>query len=404
MYCDWTDLIVDHYDSGTFTFKVMASYNRNTRQCDSDFAESPGREFDFKVYTIKVTDGSAVDDAGNKLTFAGTDSNITIKADAAPKGKQFNKWTVVSGDVTFADSSSPVTTFQMPAGAVEVAATYVDLDHVHRGTLVPAVSATCKKEGSKAYYVCDCEKYFEDAACTKEITQDIEEWKVIAKTGHTFGGDQTCDICGYEKPADPSDSEKPDEDKENPDNPDDTDKDHVDKVDSLKVKLSAKSYIYNGKTRKPTVNVTDSNGRKVAASNYKVKYAKGCKNVGTYKVTVTFKGKYSGKKTLTFKINPKKTKVKSVKAVKRGFTVKWSKVSTKMRTKRITGYQVQYSASRKFTRPKTKKVEGYKKTDTKITGLKAKKNYYVRVRTHMKVSGKNYYSDWTEARKIKTKK
>lgn len=33
-----------------------------------------------------------------------------------------------------------------------------------------------------------------------------------------------------------------------------------------------------------------------------MKYVIGCKNVGAYKVTITFKGKYSGKKVVTFKI------------------------------------------------------------------------------------------------------
>lgn len=70
------------------------------------------------------------------------------------------------------------------------------------------------------------------------------------------------------------------------------------------VKLSTTSYTYNGKTKKPTVVVKDSKGKKISSKYYTVKYAKGRKNVGKYKVTVTFKGRYSGKKTLCFKINP----------------------------------------------------------------------------------------------------
>lgn len=71
-----------------------------------------------------------------------------------------------------------------------------------------------------------------------------------------------------------------------------------------KVSLSKTSYTYNGKVQKPTVTVKDSAGNTIASSNYTVKYASGCKNAGTYKVTVTFKGNYSGTKTLTYKINP----------------------------------------------------------------------------------------------------
>ena len=39
----------------------------------------------------------------------------------------------------------------------------------------------------KAYYTCTvCKKSFEDAACTKEIT-DLDHWKMIAATGHAYG-------------------------------------------------------------------------------------------------------------------------------------------------------------------------------------------------------------------------
>ena len=70
------------------------------------------------------------------------------------------------------------------------------------------------------------------------------------------------------------------------------------------VKLSTTAYTYNGKVKQPTVTVKDSKGNKISKSHYTVTYASGRKNVGTYKVTVKFKGNYSGTKTLTFKINP----------------------------------------------------------------------------------------------------
>ena len=72
---------------------------------------------------------------------------------------------------------------------------------------------------------------------------------------------------------------------------------------------------------------------------------------------------------------------------------------------RITGYQIQLSTSSKFTKKTTKlvTVKGYKKTSTKVTGLKAKKKYYVRIRTYMKVKGTNYYSSWSKTKIKKTK-
>ena len=52
--------------------------------------------------------------------------------------------------------------------------------HVHAGTLVAGKEATCTEDGSKAYYTCACGKFFEDEACTMEIT-DLDSWKVIRR-------------------------------------------------------------------------------------------------------------------------------------------------------------------------------------------------------------------------------
>lgn len=78
----------------------------------------------------------------------------------------------------------------------------------------------------------------------------------------------------------------------------------VSKIYKIKtVKLSTTKYKYNKKVRTPGVTVKDSAGRTLKKNtDYTVSYAKGRKKVGTYKVKVTFKGKYSGSKTLTFKI------------------------------------------------------------------------------------------------------
>lgn len=68
------------------------------------------------------------------------------------------------------------------------------------------------------------------------------------------------------------------------------------------IELSATEYTYDGKVHKPSVIVTDSNGDEIASSNYEVEYPKGCRNAGTYKITITFKGNYSGSATRSFTI------------------------------------------------------------------------------------------------------
>ncbi len=165
------------------------------------------------------------------------------------------------------------------------------------------------------------------------------------------------------------------------------------------IKLSASSYTYNGKTKTPTVKIKDKNGKPLTKNvDYKVTYASGRKKIGKYKVTVTFIGNYTGKKTLYFKINPKGTSVSKVTAAKKSL-----KVKLKKQTSQTSGYQIQYSTSKKFKSAKSLTVKGNKNTSATIKKLKAKKTYYVRVRTYKTVDGTKYYSGWSNYKTNKTK-
>lgn len=82
------------------------------------------------------------------------------------------------------------------------------------------------------------------------------------------------------------------------------------KISDCTVTLSKSSYNYDGKTKKPGVTVKTKSGKKlVKGTDYKVTYSKGRKNVGSYKVTVTGIGNYTGtiKKTFKIKISKGKT-------------------------------------------------------------------------------------------------
>ncbi|MBQ0017603.1 MAG: hypothetical protein KBS63_00120 [Clostridiales bacterium] len=167
------------------------------------------------------------------------------------------------------------------------------------------------------------------------------------------------------------------------------------------VTLSSAQYTYNGKVKTPSVTVKDAQGTVlVKNTDYTVSYSSGRKNVGAYSVKIAFKGNYAGTKTLTFKINPKKATIKKPSRSKTYVTVKWARQSSKMSTKRITGYQVQIAKNKSFTSGvKSYKVKGYKKTSKKIKKLKRKTTYYVRVRTYMG----SYYSGWSTVKAVKTK-
>ena len=164
--------------------------------------------------------------------------------------------------------------------------------------------------------------------------------------------------------------------------------------------LSATSYVYNGSAKKPTVTVKDSKGNKlVNNTDYTVTYSSGRKNVGKYTVTITLKGKYSGKLTKNFVINPKSTSISKLTPTSKGFKVTWKKQATQ-----TTGYQIQYSTSSKFTNAKTVTVTKNSTTSKTISKLTAKKKYYVRVRTYKTVSGTKYYSAWSSSKNATTKK
>lgn len=168
------------------------------------------------------------------------------------------------------------------------------------------------------------------------------------------------------------------------------------------VKLSNSTFTYNGKTIKPLVIVKDSKGKKINNSNYTVAYSKGLKNVGNYKVTIKFKGNYSGTVNKTFTIIPKSTTLTNLSSSKKKVKVKWKK-----QVSQTNGYQLQYSLNSNFKSAKLLNVTNNKVTTKLISNLKSKKKYYVRIRTYknVKVNGKStkLYSKWSKSLNVKVK-
>ena len=161
------------------------------------------------------------------------------------------------------------------------------------------------------------------------------------------------------------------------------------------VKLNRTSYTCTGKTIRPSVTVT-VNGKKIGASAYKL-YYKNNKNSGIGTVQVRGIGKYSRiNKTLTFKILPPKTLLTGLKKANRSFTASWKK------NIQATGYQIQYAADSRFIKErKTVTVGKQSAIRYKISGLKNKKTYYVRIRSYKRVGKKVLYSSWSTVKKIR---
>ena len=149
------------------------------------------------------------------------------------------------------------------------------------------------------------------------------------------------------------------------------------------ISLSATKFTYNGSVKGPGVTVKNSQGKAlIKGTDYTVKYADGRKNVGQYKVTITFKGNYSGTKTLTFYILPGKTSKITPTATTTTLKATWNKVTG------ATGYKVELlNANGKVV----KKITTTKLTYT-FSKLSAGTTYKVRVTAYTTISGKNQYS------------
>ena len=95
---------------------------------------------------------------------------------------------------------------------------------------------------------------------------------------------------------------------------------------------------------------------------------------------------------------PKSTSIKKAKGSKKAIALTWAKV------KGVKGYQIQVATDKKFKKnKKTVTIKKQKTTKTTVKKLKAKKKYYVRVRTYKTVNGKKVYSSWSKAKTVKTK-
>ena len=170
----------------------------------------------------------------------------------------------------------------------------------------------------------------------------------------------------------------------------------TDKVYKIKkVALSQTTYARTSKKNTPKVVVTDAKGNKLQKNvDYTVKYASGRKAVGTYKVVVTFKGEYSGKKTLKFKVVPPVVKNVKAKAATRSASLTWD------RNKFADTYVI-YRATTK--NGKFKKIASTNDLGYTVTGLTSGKVYYFKVIAVRKLDSGNYYSADSAIKKVTVK-
>ena len=105
----------------------------------------------------------------------------------------------------------------------------------------------------------------------------------------------------------------------------------------------------------------------------------------------------------TRKISLKTPTIYTPSRGRKKLTVKWKKVTSHLGALYVDGYQIRYSTKKSMSNAKKIKVKGYNRKSKLIKNLKAKKYYYVQVRTYAKLGGKTYYSKWSKKKKIRTK-
>ncbi len=216
--------------------------------------------------------------------------------------------------------------------------------------------ATCTTAGVKTYTCTNCKE-----TRTETIPATGHKYKTVAKaatTSENGSRTKTCTICGFAAQTE-----------------------IINRIDS--VTLKKKTVVYTGNVRQPAVTVTDSSGKTISAKYYTVKYSKGCTDIGTYKVRVTFKGIYSGKVYRNFKIVPGRVTDLDAVSKKAGTaTLSWSPV------KGAQKYVIYYSTSKNDG---YKKLAVTKKTAYNVKDLKSGKGYYFIVKSFARVNDNGYY-------------
>jgi len=166
---------------------------------------------------------------------------------------------------------------------------------------------------------------------------------------------------------------------------------NITKANLSKIKATVADMAWTGKQIKPTKFVY--NGISFANSaNATVKKYGTNKNIGKGTIQITGKGaNFTGTKTITFKILPKKNAVSKIAVGAKQMKVTWSRPNRT--AQKITKYQVQYRV--KGTAKWTIKTYAPSASSATIKSLKKGNQYQVQARSYKKVGSVIYYSAWS---------
>lgn len=250
--------------------------------------------------------------------------------------------------------------------------------------------ATCTEDGYRVYniYCADCNQWIDDRRETEKakghgfIYEEKNEWDYEEATCTENGYivyDTYCEDCG-------------------------------ERLSTKKVTQKAKGHVFSKPVFKWSNNGSNCTISVECKNCYLYAYEKGCKVKKTVKKAPTYLsdgvtecvaayklGGRTFKNTRTIKTNKlvlspvRLNELKSPKA--ETLTLKWSA------NKKAAGYQVQYSTNKTFgSGVKALNIKKNSTVSATINKLKKDTDYYVRVRSYVRQSGRTIYSKWSNVK------
>lgn len=149
---------------------------------------------------------------------------------------------------------------------------------------------------------------------------------------------------------------------------------------------------YTGKNITPLPVIKDGKNVLENGKDYTLSYNKN-KNIGSAGIKITGIGNYTGTKIIKFNIVPKKVSLNAVKQSGNGkLKISWTKSSG------AQGYEIYRYIKPNGTYRKVKSISNVNTLNYTDSGLKNGTKYYYKIRAYKKVSGKTYYSAYSNIR------
>ena len=237
----------------------------------------------------------------------------------------------------------------------------------HNEAIKPEKAPTCTKEGlTEGRYCIRCEEDIIPQTAIEKLGHDYTKKYTKATTSKDGKIDYSCNRCGKKTTK------------------------KVSKIESIK--LSQTTFYYNGEAQTPEKAVIkDADGKSLKlGTDYDFDYGAGTysPNVGTYKIKIVFKGKYSGSKTLSFKIVPAVVTGIKAKADTTSVKLTWAKAGG------ATGYRIyRYDTkSKKWVKVKS----STKETSYTVKDLKAGTAYTFAVKPYYKKGDTVIWGKYTQ--------